>query len=40
MIICNYYHLVYKKDTRYHFVRIIMAKKEYTGGTESGLGAL
>ena len=37
---CNYYHLVFKKVTKYHFVIVILAKQDYTGGTESGSGTL
>ena len=34
----NYYHVVYKKVTKFrsHFVKVILGEKEYTGGTESG----
>jgi hypothetical protein len=38
MTIRNYYHLVLKKVNRSYFAIVILAKKEYTGGTESGLG--
>jgi hypothetical protein len=36
MNICNYYHLISKTLTSYHFVIVILAKKEYTCVTESG----
>ena len=32
----NYYHVVFKKVTRSHFVEVILGEKGYTGGTESG----
>ena len=40
MTICNYYHVIFKKVNRFHFAIVILAKKEYTGGTESRLGTL
>ena len=38
MTICNYDHLAYKTVTRHHFAIVILTKKEYTDGTESGFG--
>jgi hypothetical protein len=40
MTICNYYHVIFKKVNRFHFAIVILAKKKYTGGTESRLGTL
>jgi hypothetical protein len=40
MTIFNYYHLIYKKLTRYHFATVILTANEYTAGTESRSGTL
>ena len=32
----NYYHVVFKKVSRSHFVKVILGGKVYTGGTEFG----